>query len=192
MTTKKNNIFIIDDEEIMLEALKDSLASQGYSVKCFKSAASALEELPKVQCDLIISDVNMPGMDGFDFLTSVKRSKPNLPMLLISGFADVPKAVKAMRLGAVDFIEKPVSEGTLFETVNLALRELPENTSDLTKVELKILRLVATGKSSKEISELLGRSVRTVDNHRHRMMKKLGITNASGLVSYAHANRLIA
>ena len=190
-TTQKSMVFFVDDDPQVCKAVSQSLTSQleNCEVRTFDDAESCLKILRNHDCDLVIADVNLPGTSGLELLERVKWGRPQQSILLFSGYADVPMAVRAIKSGAVDFIEKPLDEATFLPLVKKALKtchsdEITKGKS-LTKSEIKILREVVKGKSNKEIAVDLRRSVRTVENHRHRLMHKLGAKNAVDLVKKA-------
>jgi two-component system response regulator FixJ len=125
-------------------------------------------------------------MDGISLLEHIREVSPLTSVLLVTGYGSVATAVESMRLGAADFIEKPLDESVLLPKIQ-ALLQLHEvgNVDDLSPAEQKILELVAAGKANKEIAYVLDRSVRTVENHRHRLMKKLGASSTAELVKIA-------
>ena len=134
-------------------------------------------------------DINMPDMDGIALMKRIRELRPQMPILIITGYGDIPMASKAFKAGAVDFIEKPLTEESLLPAVREALDKLPpDDTPDinlLTKTEVKILREIGTGKSNKQIAIDIDRSIRTVENHRHRLMQKLRVKNAVELTKVA-------
>jgi two-component system response regulator TtrR len=164
-------------------------------VRCFTHAATCLKYLKHEDCDLLITDVKMPKMDGIELLTQTKHILPRLPVLLITGYGDIPMAVAAMKAGASDFIEKPLNRQNLLTTVNLVLEkttaaEKPlEN--PLSKAQMKVLMLLLEGKSNKQIADLLDRSIRTIEDHRHNIKKILGVDNLIDLFKRAVQLRLI-
>lgn len=183
---KQTSIYLIDDDATVLKAISQSLQSSGYRVSSFRSAEECLVILQSSECNLIISDVNMPNIDGISLLKKIKELKPSLPVLIITGFASVPLAVEAIKLGAYDFIEKPFDETTLLNAVKKGLATVTAISDyKLTAAELKILQYVASGKSNKEIAYLIDRSIRTVENQRHRLMRKLKVNNGAGLTKIA-------
>ncbi len=183
------NIFFVDDEPKVREVVEETLEQLDSRVSCFASAEDCLEQLGSQRCDLLITDMKMPGMNGIELLKEVKSFAPWLPVLLVTGYGDIPTAVTAMKAGAVDFIEKPLDTETLLRKVKSLL--LSNAVSDfikdnpLTKSEVGILRLVIEGKSSKEVANTLHRSVRTIEVHRARIMQKLGVNNLIDLVKRA-------
>lgn len=187
---KKKIIFFIDDEPQVRKAVAKTLSQlDNCRVICLVDAESCLTELRRIKCDIVIADVNMPDMDGIDLLKRIKELRPQMPILIITGYGDVPMAAKAFKAGALDFIEKPLNEETLLPAVRNALSKLPpDDTPDinlLTKTEVKILKQIGTGKSNKQIAIDIDRSIRTVENHRHRLMQKLGVRNAVELTKIA-------
>lgn len=183
------NILFVDDEPKVREVVVETLEQLHLKVSCFASAEDCLEHLDSQRCDLLITDMKMPGMSGIELLKEVKSFAPWLPVLLVTGYGDIPTAVAAMKAGAVDFIEKPLDMETLLRKVKSLLKSnavadfIKDN--PLTKSEVGILRLVIEGKSSKEIANILHRSVRTVEVHRSRIMQKLGVSNLIDLVKRA-------
>ena len=188
-SNKTNKIFFVDDEPKVLKAVSQTLSDAGLDVRCFDSAIDCLSELKTAECNLLITDVNMDGMNGVQLLKEVRKTRPQLPVLVVTGFGDVPLAVLAVKSGAHDFIEKPLDADTFVPIVMEALDQpdYEEGLSGkpLTNAEKTIVRMIADGKSNKEIAHILCRSVRTVENHRHRIMKKLGIDSTAELVKMA-------
>ena len=186
----ETTIFFVDDEPQICKAVKQTLDQlENCRIFCFEDAASCLMELRVEDCDLLITDVNMPGMNGIMLLEHVRKVRPQMPVLLVTGYGDIPMAVKAMKAGAMDFIEKPLNESTFMPAVEAALaktRSADRLSLDmLTRSEIRILKLIGEGKSNKEIAQHLRRSVRTVENHRYRLMHKLGVNNAVELLKKA-------
>lgn len=187
---KKKIIFFIDDEPQVRKAVSKTLSQiDNVRVVALVDAESCLTELRRIKCDIVITDVNMPDMDGIALMKRIRELRPQMPILIITGYGDVPMAAKAFKAGAVDFIEKPLTEESLLPAVRAALDSLPpDDTPDinlLTKTEVKILRQIGTGKSNKQIAADIDRSIRTVENHRHRLMQKLSVKNAVELTKVA-------
>jgi len=182
----KQYVFFVDDEPKVRKMVGRTLEQAGLKVSCFARAAECLKQLHSQTCDLLITDVKMPEMDGIELLTKVKHIIPSLPVLVITGYGDIPMAVKALKVGASDFIEKPLDRQSFLSAVDSVLKR---NTQThplvgkvLTKTEMRILRLMLDGKSTKEIAGLLHRSARTIEDHRTHIMHKLGANDLMHLV----------
>ena len=189
--TKKHNIFFVDDDPGVRSAVAEDLEDMGCKVKCFAKAKDCLEQLPNKNCNLLITDVKMPEMDGMTLLTKVRQLQPLLPILIITGHGDVPMAVKALKTGALDFIEKPLDERVLLPAVEAALKR-SANIEDLagkplTNSETRILQLIAEVKSNSEMAAFLHRSIRTVERHRYQLMCKLNVSSPAELTKVALA-----
>jgi FixJ family two-component response regulator len=187
--TRRSVVIFVDDEPAVCKAVKQTLETLNCRVLCYSNAADCLRAIETGNCDLLISDVNMPGMDGVELLKAVKRLRPMVPVLLVTGYGDIPVAVKAVKAGAMDFIEKPLDEATFIPVVKRALEEHEKRNSminkPLTRTEKKILQLVVDGKGNKEIANLLTCSVRTVENHRYRISKKMNVDSTASMVRLA-------
>jgi len=171
------------------QVVGETLEDLGSKVSCFASAVDCLEQLGSQRCDLLITDVKMPEMDGMELLAKAKRLAPWMPILVITGYGDIPMAVTAIKAGAVDFIEKPLDKKSFLWKVKSILQK---STFDdfytgkpLTESEMKVLKLIIDGKSNKEIANLLHRSVRTIEVHRGHLMRKLDVANVVDLVKRA-------
>ncbi len=182
----KQHIFFVDDEPKIREVVSETIEQLGVKVSCFASAADCLEQLVFQRCDLLITDVKMPEMDGMELLAKAKRRAPWLPILVITGYGDIPMAVTAIKAGAVDFIEKPLDKKSFLWKVKSILQQSTFDDSyrgkPLTESEMIVLKLVITGKSNKKIAYLLHRSVRTIEVHRSHLMRKLDVDNVIDLV----------
>jgi len=186
---KKYSVFFVDDEPRIREVVSSELKDIGCSTTCFKNAAECLRRLPEQQCHLLISDVKMPGMDGLTLLNKVKHIAPWVPVMMITGYGDVPMAVKAMREGAVDFIEKPLDRGFFLQKVKSVLRQSTfdkaHTSKPLTKTERKVLKLILQGMPNKQIAYKLDRCIRTVELHRSHIMHKFGVDSVVDLTKKA-------
>ncbi len=182
----KQHIFFVDDEPKIREVVSETIEQLGVKVSCFACAADCLEQLGFQRCDLLITDVKMPEMDGMELLAKAKRLAPWMPILIITGYGDIPMAVTAIKAGAVDFIEKPLDKKSFLWKVKSILQQSTFDDSHigepLTENELKVLKLVINGKGNKEIAYLLHRSVRTIEVHRATLMRKLDVANVVDLV----------
>ncbi len=185
----KQHVFFVDDEPGIRGIVADELKRLGCKVSCFASAVECLERLPEQDCNLLITDVKMPGMDGLTLLSRVKYVAPWVSVMVITGFGDIPMSVRALKLGAVDFVEKPLEREIFLHKVKTILRQddfvdSPAGQA-LTKTEKKVLKLILEGRGNKEIAYKLQRALRTVERHRSNIMHKFGVDNIVDLVKRA-------
>jgi two-component system response regulator FixJ len=191
-------VYVVDDDDAMRDSLDFLLATAGFSVKAFESASGFLEVLARVQAGCLITDIRMPGMDGLELLKRVKRERPLLPVIMMTGHGDVPLAVEAMKLGANDFIEKPFEDQRLIDTIRAAMASFADALEDenasaqimsrvaaLSQRERQVLEGLVTGLSNKEIARDYGISPRTVEVYRANLMIKMRAANLSELVRLA-------
>jgi two-component system response regulator FixJ len=186
-------VYVVDDEPMVRTVLLKTLQRAGMAVRGFSGADECLAYLAVQKCDLLITDVRMQGKDGIELLIEVKERQPWLPVIVVTGFGDVPMAVKAMRAGASDFIEKPLDRDAFLDVVAAALAggvRGPRRDCGLTRTEKKILYYVLEGKNNREIADLLNRSHRTIEVHRGHLMKKMGANNIVELLRQAAGLRL--
>ncbi len=187
--TKPYDVFFVDDDAGIRKLISEELEGIDCNVTCFDNGADCLEQLDKQNCNLLITDVKLPGMDGMTLLSRVRRVAPWVSVMVITGFGDIPMSVRALKLGAVDFIEKPLDRKNFLHKVKTILKQ--DDFADtpahqrLTKVEKKILKLILEGKGNKETAYILGRTVRTVERHRSDVMHKFGVDNIVDLVKKA-------
>ncbi|MBN2131180.1 MAG: response regulator transcription factor [Sedimentisphaerales bacterium] len=193
-TDTPEHVFFVDDEPKVRLVVRKTLERAGMNVACFSSADECLAHLDGERCDLLITDVKMPGKDGIELLTEVKALQPWLPVIAVTGFGDVPMAVKALKAGAADFIEKPLDRDAFLETVrNVAEQSAVQGAlleHSLTRTEMKILYHILEGKNNREIADVLHRSPRTVEVHRRHLMQKLNASNVVELLRRAADMRL--
>jgi len=191
--TKQYDVFFVDDDSGIRELISEELEGINCNVSCFGNAADCLEQLGKENCNLLITDVKMPGMDGMTLLSKVRHIAPWVPVMVITGFGDIPMAIRAIKLGAVDFIEKPLDRRNFLHKVETILEydgffDTPVG-QNLTKVEKKVLKMILEGKGNKEMAFILGRALRTVERHRSDIMHKFGVDSIVDLVkNAAHIN----
>ncbi|MHC4271396.1 MAG: response regulator transcription factor [Planctomycetota bacterium] len=182
-------MFFVDDEPGIRTIISNELEDLGYEVTCFATADDCLKQLPAQKCHLLITDVKMPGMDGLALLGKVKHIAPWVPVMVVTGYGDVPMAVRALKSGAVDFIEKPLDREFFLHKVRSFLKSSTFDDSllsePLTRTELKVLQMVLQGMGNKQIAYKLGRALRTVELHRNHIMHKFGADNVVDLVKKA-------
>ena len=198
MTANKGTVFIVDDDEAVRGSLSLLLRSYGYDSQVFSSANALLERCAQAlpQRLMAILDLSMPGMDGLALQEELIRRRIPIPLVFLSGGGDIPAAVDAVRHGAIDFVEKPVDSDLLIDRVEKAL-EMSRNHDDaaaaersfrarvgsLTPREREVLDSIADGKTAKGTALDLGISERTVELHRSRILKKMGVRNATELLN---------
>src|SRR5215213_223841 len=191
-------IFIIDDQESVRHALAEMLNVFGFHVETYDSADRFLQALESMRPGCVVADVRMPSMDGIELVRELHRRKLALPVVLISGHADVPMAVAGIKAGAEDFIEKPVDDVKLIAAINRGLartterqavrrsaESLAERFSRLTPRQVEIFDLVVNGFTSQAIAGRLDISTRTVESYRAQMMDKMQAESVAGLVRQA-------
>ena len=182
---------MVDDDDCILDAVCSILGAAKYECSCFSDADSCIQRLSARTCDLLITDVKMPGMGGLELLAKAKRLAPWVPVIVMTSYADIPMAVQAVKAGAFEFLEKPFEIEAFLEVVDLALRERQLDDDmvgkPLTKTENIILQLILEGMSNKGIAYRLQRSERTVEVHRSHIMHKLDVDNVVDLVKRATA-----
>src|SRR4030042_4203462 len=192
----EQHIFFIDDEPEVCQIIGETIKELGFKVSCFVSPTECLERLrSKEKCHLLITDLKMPEKNGIEMLRDVKHLAPWIPVLIITGYGDVPNAVKAMKAGAADFIEKPLDKKNFAKKIRSILQKNPITHPNLgvalTQKELIILLLIIDGKSNKEIADILQRSVRTIEVNRSHIMQKMGVNNMNDLFKRATLMGLI-
>jgi two-component system, LuxR family, response regulator FixJ len=188
-------VFVIDDQAAVRQALGEMLRVFGYGVRTFESADSFLAALGGGETGCIVADVRMPGIDGIELVRELARRGNALPVVLISGHADVPMAVAAIKAGAEDFIEKPVDDVHLLAAINRSLArtfarqqslgELQHQFESLTAREVEVMDLVVQGYTSQAIASRLNISVRTVESYRVQIMDKMKAPSVAVLVRLA-------
>ena len=191
----EKRIFFLDDEPTICVVVKEALEDSNFTVSCFDNPTECLARLHSEKCDLLITDLKMPEKDGIELLMDVQHLAPWVPVLIITGYGDTQTAVKAMKAGAVDFIEKPLEKKNFVRKIKSILKQHvsthPDLGASLTWTERKILQLIIDGKSNKEIAIILNRSVRTVEVHRAHIMHKLGSDNLFDLIKRVAAMGLV-
>jgi two-component system, LuxR family, response regulator FixJ len=184
---KAARVVFVDDEPGVCGVVHKMLARAGADVQCFQDAQDCLQHLAAHRCDLLITDIRMPGMDGMDLLRQVKDQSPWIPVLLVTGYGDVPLAVQALKTGAADLVQKPLDREAFLQVVERLIEQNARATAilenSLTKAEREVLYYLIDGKNNREIADALHRSPRTIEVHRHHLMQKLGATNIIELLT---------
>jgi two-component system, LuxR family, response regulator FixJ len=188
-------VFIVDDDPAIRKSLHLLIEMIGLPVRTFASAASFLEICKPEDAGCLILDLRMPDMNGLDLQRELIRRGFGIPIIMLTGFGDVPAAIRALKSGAVEFLEKPIEDDVLIDHVRRALsldatyrrqhiedELVRERIKLLTPRELEVLRLVLDGLSSKEIGYRLHVTSKTVEAHRLRIMKKMETECVADLV----------
>jgi two-component system response regulator FixJ len=191
-------VHVIDDDDDARESLAFLLGTADIEVHVYDSAVTFLKALPQVTAGCIITDVRMPEIDGMELLRRLHQSGVQLPVIVMTGHGDVPLAVEAMKLGAVDFLEKPFDDEALLTAVRMALSKNQEDSEqELRKAEVKdrlaslshreqqVLDGLVAGHPNKTIAFDLGISARTVEVYRANVMTKMHARSLSELVRMA-------
>jgi two-component system, LuxR family, response regulator FixJ len=199
--SEEARIFIVDDDEAVRDSLELLLRSSGFeSIVAYGSARAFLAEAAPMPGECLLLDVRMPDMDGLELQEELNRRGVKLPVIIMTGHGDVPIAVRAMKAGAMDFIEKPFSDELLVDCVRRARQQAEEarrggaeaddvrrRLQDLTPREREVLQGMIAGQPNKLIAHALGISPRTVEIHRARVMDKMAARSLSALVRMALA-----
>ncbi len=195
---QRSVVYVVDDDPSVLKSLERLLRSEGYDVKTFTSALDFLDfQHPDVPGCLVL-DVKMPELGGLELQERLAEKEIAFPIIFITGHGTVPMSVRAMKAGAVDFLEKPFWDKDLLDVVSRAvaadrqakreqreLRKLRERLKTLTPREHEVFGLVVTGMLNKQIAYDLGTSEKTIKVHRARIMEKLGAGSLADLVRFA-------
>jgi len=191
-------IYVVDDDEAVRQSLEFLLNTANVAVRSFDSAKAFLKVLSEVRSGCLITDVRMTEITGMDLLKRVKESRPELPVIVITGHGDIALAVEAMKIGAIDFLEKPFDDDHLLFAVRSALdkeadsakrsaevAEINEKLAALSNRERQVLDGLVAGHANKNIAFDLGISPRTVEIYRANLMTKMGANSLSDLVRMA-------
>ena len=188
-------VFVIDDDPMVRESLRSLLESAGLRVEVFDAPIHFLEVGADARAGCLLLDVQMPTMSGLDFQEMLSAQKCQMPVIVITGHGEVPMAVRAMRHGAIDFVEKPYDEAVLLDRVHYAieldgerrasaqrLEGIQIKLSRLTPREREVMQLVVQGNANKQIAHALGISPKTVEIHRANVMRKSEAGSVAELV----------
>ena len=190
----KPHVCVVDDDAMVRTSLQMLLEVLGMRVSTYADAAAFLADPSALGCDVLLLDVRMPGMSGLQLQAQLNERHADVPILFISGHGDIPMAVRAMRAGALDFLQKPFNEQVLIDWIQTAIQrresardradgadEVRRRLASLTPREREVLDAVMEGKANKVIAVDFGVSLKTVEQHRSRMMSKLGVRKVADI-----------
>jgi FixJ family two-component response regulator len=191
-------VFIVDDDDSVRKALTRLVKSVDLNVETFASADDFLKRDSHNGPACLVLDIRMPGLSGLDLQDELVAAGRTLPIIFISAHGNIPLSVRAMKAGAVDFIEKPFEDQTLLDAIHQSLkedrqaklkqaelREIQRRVDSLTPREREVFALVVSGKLNKQIAFKLGTSERTIKAHRARVMKKMQAKSLADLIRLA-------
>ncbi|MCG6943560.1 MAG: response regulator transcription factor [Thiohalocapsa sp.] len=193
--SREETVFVVDDDQAMRSSLQWLIESMGMRVETYDSAQAFLDAYYPGRAGCLLLDVRMPGMSGLELQAYLARREYRIPVIIITGHGDVSMAVKAMKNGAVDFIEKPFDDEALIVSIRNALQhdekqralraqraDIAARMAELTPREHQVMSMVTDGRSNKEIATTLGVSAKTVEVHRARVMDKMRADSLAELV----------
>ena len=190
-------VHVIDDDAALRDSLAFLLGSAGLLVRSFESAQAFLQEIASIELGCVVTDIRMPGIDGLELLRLLQEMGKGWPVIVMTGHGDVPLAVRAMRLGAADFVEKPFEDEVMIDSVRSALTssmplqaagasgEMALRLASLSRRERQVLSGLVEGQTNKEIARQFDLSPRTVEVYRAKLMTKMQANNISELVRFA-------
>ena len=198
MSSPSPLIHIVDDDASYRAAVARLLEASGYRVALYASAAQLLEAAPPAEAGCILLDMHMEGLSGLELQERLAAAGSPLPIVFLTGHADVPSSVRAIKAGAEDFLTKPATKDVLLPAVRRALARfhataenaekigaLRARLAKLTPREREVFDLVVRGRLNKQIAHQLGTSERTIKAHRHNIMHKLQMQSVAELVLFA-------
>jgi len=196
MNDHEPTVFIVDDDTAMLKSLSLLIKSVGLKAETYLSAQHFLDSYDPARAGCLVLDIRMPGMSGLELQDTLRKRDIKIPVIIITGHADVPVAVQTLKKGATDFLEKPFSDQVLLEQIRNAISKDDRIRKDqavrkavhqriglLTSREREVMNYVIVGKLNKVIAAELGLSQKTVEFHRARVMKKMMVGSVAELVT---------
>lgn len=194
MTDDKPTVFVVDDDEAVRESLRYLISSVDLQVKTFASATDFLDVYESGLTGCLVVDVRMPGMSGLELQRQLSDRSINLPVIIITGHGDVDMAVRAMKSGAFDFIQKPFNDQVLLDLIQAALDKnaraaeadaeranIADQLNQLTEREREVLNGIVDGSSNKDIAAHLNLSEKTIEFHRSKVMRKMAASSLAEL-----------
>ena len=205
MTNRKPIIYVIDDDASVCRALALLLRSHHFDVKTFPCATDFLAFKHPKALSCLVLDLSLPQMDGLDLQKVMASQGPMIPIIFISGHGDIPKSVKAMKEGAVDFLPKPFAKKELLKAIERAIvknKNQNKKQDEIAKIwrriktlsprELEVFRLVANGMLNKQIAVKRGTALQTIKVHRSRVMRKMQARTVTELIRFAEKAGLVS
>ncbi|MDD4857018.1 MAG: response regulator transcription factor [Candidatus Krumholzibacteria bacterium] len=205
MSENEPVVFIVDDDPDVRSLITRLIQSVGLPVEAFASSQEFLSRAKPEEPACIVLDIRLPGLSGLDLQERLVQSGIDVPVIFITGFGSVPQSVRAMKAGAVDFIEKPFENQTLLDAVNRALeksrlalrrrsemREIDERTKSLTPREYEVFVRIVSGLANKQVADELSLSEKTVKIHRANVMRKMQARTFAELVHMAERLNLVS
>jgi len=196
-------VFVVDDDAAVRRALERLIKSVGLHVETFASAQDFLQRDPPDRPACVVADIRMPGLSGLDLQKELADADLSMPIVFMTGHGTVPMSVRAMKAGAVDFLQKPVDEQVLLDAIHQALErgsreqeasaqhaEIQERIELLTAREREVFELVVRGMLNKQIAAELGASEKTIKVHRGRVMQKMQADSLADLVRMAERAKI--
>lgn len=193
-----HEVFIVDDDAAMRDALSMLLETNGMHAEAFANGADFLQACDHQNPGCVLLDMVMPEMNGYEVLATMNERRLQIPVIFLSGYGDIAMAVRAMQLGAMDFLEKPISGAELVKrlqrvlmndeerrAMHLHIQASRQSYNRLSPREREVMALVVSGLLNKEIARKLQLSPRTVEVHRIHVMHKMGVSNIAELVCVA-------
>ena len=193
-----STVFVVDDDPSVRRGVGRLVRLAGYDVETFASGEEFLNRSPTQEPSCLVLDVRMPGLTGLDLQEAINKTGDSIPIVFITGHGDVPMSVRAMKAGAVDFLQKPFDHHDLLNAIERAvardardrirraeIADIRERVNNLTRREYEVFALVVTGMLNKQIGQELGTSEKTVKVHRSRVMQKMRANSVTDLVRFA-------
>ncbi len=194
----EGTVYVIDDDAAMRDSLEFLLDTAGFEVTLFDAASVFLQQLPDLSFGCVVSDIRMPGLSGMELLQDLKTRGSNLPIIIMTGHGDIPLAVEAIKLGALDFLEKPFEDERLIGAIRSAFKhgedsarskgvasDLSARVASLSQRERQVMDGLVAGLSNKLIARDYGISPRTIEVYRANVMTKMQARSLSELVRLA-------
>ena len=198
-----SRVYVVDDNPAVRDAIRWLVEEVGLCAQVFSTAQEFISEFNPDAIGCLVLDVRMPGMSGLELQDYLIQNNISLPVIVVTGHGDVPMAVRSMKSGAFEFLQKPFNDQTLLDTIFAAIKhhqsivdsarkrsQACRNMASLTRREKQVLEMLRVGESSREIAEKLHISIRTVEGHRAKLMVKMNSHTIAQLLDAAHTAEL--